>query len=92
MGQDQGEFLAIGPAGPALGGVAGALVDGPEVGVPSPLAQDDLAAELDLDSTGNQGFKSVIKGIKEHKELVSRRGRRGRREELVGLNFYEHQK
>ena len=53
MGQDQGKFLALGPAGPALGRFAGPLVDRPDVGILGPLPEDDAAAELDLETSRN---------------------------------------
>ena len=59
----------------------------PSVGILGPIPEDDPAADLDLDPAGDQRLEFIIEGIKEHKELVSRRARREHREDQVGLIF-----
>jgi hypothetical protein len=69
MGQDQGKFLSLRPAGPILRGSAGQLVDGPEIPIFIPQLSDPPATESQEDPGGNQGLDFVVE-IKERQGLL----------------------
>ena len=70
MGQDQGEPLAIGPAGPALGWFCGPLIYRPSVSITCQFPAGDFPANSNLKPSRNQGFQIVIEFVEEHKGLL----------------------
>jgi hypothetical protein len=63
MGQDQGELVPIGPAPPAIGGPAGALVDRPGVSITCQFPAGDFPANSNLKPSRNQGLKLIVEFV-----------------------------
>jgi len=53
MAQQQSEFFTVRPAGPAIWGLIGCRIDGPDVGIFSAFVARNLTPEEDLQPSGD---------------------------------------
>jgi len=69
VGEDEGEWFAVGPPGPAAGCATGGFEDGPRVAAPFPYASGPEATDGDAETPGEPRFGRVVEAVGEQGEM-----------------------
>jgi hypothetical protein len=71
MVKDESELLSIRPPFPPLRCVGGLIVYGPDIRIARSLQTNNLASDLDLEPTWDEGLKLVIDFVEYHERVSS---------------------
>jgi hypothetical protein len=63
MVEDESELFLFGPIVPPFRLLTGSFIYRPDIGITSPLQENDLAPDLNLKPPRDEGFKLVIDSV-----------------------------